>query len=181
MKIEQQLRTVSNAGSWRPEADETWLAFETRRFGLPIVGGRFNRFEIAIPDTGRFAREGFELRIDAGSLDTGNPRRDQRLRGPAWLDAGRFPEIAFQSRRIQPVPVLEGELTRVSGDLTIRGVTHPVDWEFELLARAEAAAGTLGAAYLGSLELSPRWWGVGGPALSVTIWLRLQVVAAGAS
>ncbi len=154
------------------EASETRLGVEMRGLGFPALRGRFDRFWVAIPAGG-----GLDLRVEAASLSTGNAARDARLTGPARLDAARYPEIVFRSRGVEPIPVLEGELTRVTGDLTIRDTTRPARWEFELLARAQDAAGTLGAGYTGRLELSPRTWGLGSASITVTVVLQLMVLA----
>jgi polyisoprenoid-binding protein YceI len=163
--------------TWVVDADESWLAFEVRRFGLTILGGRFDCFDVAIPADATAGRWGFDLRVAAASVDTGNSTRDRRLAGPTWLDAARYPEIVFRSRRVDSIPVLEGELTRVRGDLTIHGATRPASWEFELLARARDAAGTLGAGYTGRLALAPRTWGLGSASIAVTVVLHLIVLA----
>jgi polyisoprenoid-binding protein YceI len=162
---------------WVVDADKSWLAFEARRFGLTIFGGRFERFDVAIPADTTAGRWRFDLRVAAASVDTGNAVRDARLLSPAWLDAERYPEIVFRSRRVEPIEVLEGELTRVYGDLTIRGATRPAIWQFELLARAQDATGELGAGYSGRLDLAPRRWGLGSASLAVTAVLHLQVLA----
>lgn len=154
------------------DAGETRLNVEVRGLGCPALRGRFDRFRVAIPAGG-----GIDLRVETASLSTGNADRDARLTGPARLDAARYPEIVFQSRGVEPIPVLEGELTVVTGDLTIRGAMHPARWEFELVARAQDATGTLGAVYTGRLELSPRTWGLGNASITVTVDLQLMVLA----
>jgi polyisoprenoid-binding protein YceI len=163
--------------AWVLDADRAWLAFEARLFGFTILGGRFDRFDVALPVDTASGRRGLDLRVAAASLDTELAPRDARLVGPAWLDAARYPDIVFRSRRVEPIPVVEGSLTRVTGDLTIRGRTHPAHWDFELVARAQDAAGELGAEYTGRLELAPRKWGLGRASLAVTVVLHLIVLA----
>jgi polyisoprenoid-binding protein YceI len=60
--------------------------------------------------------------IDAASIDTGQPGRDEHLRSPDFLDTPHHPEITFRSTRIEPA----GDRYRIHGELTIRGVTRPV-------------------------------------------------------
>jgi polyisoprenoid-binding protein YceI len=64
-----------------------------------------------------------DLSIEAASIDTRNPVRDYHLRTRAYLDAKRFPHIAFESNHVAP---LDGTTYRVTGELTIRGVTREI-------------------------------------------------------
>lgn len=88
--------------------------------------------------------------IDADSINTRDPQRDAHLRSPDFLDAEQYPAIEFRSTKL--VPTSDG--FDATGDLTIRGVTHPVtlrvatsDAElkdpFGNLRRGASAAGTL--------------------------------------
>lgn len=61
--------------------------------------------------------------IDASSLDTGIDLRDEHLRSPQWMDTGKFKEIVFQTTRVEFV---RGTTYRVTGNLTMRGVTKVV-------------------------------------------------------
>ena len=169
--------------TWVPDADETSLGFEIRRLGVTTLRGRFDRFAVTIPaDATAPGGWGLDLRVATASVSTGNAARDGRIAGTSWLDATRYPDIVFRSRRIEPLHDIENSLTWVSGDLTIRGKTREANWEFELLARAQGETGELGAQYVGRLEFVPRKWGLGsalplvGP--TVTITLRLLVLAA---
>jgi polyisoprenoid-binding protein YceI len=169
--------------TWVPDAAETALGFEARRLGVTTLRGRFDRFAVTIPaDATAPGGWGLDLRVGTASVSTGNAARDARLAGTTWLDAVRYPEIVFRSRRIEPLHDIDNSLTRVGGDLTVRGRTREANWEFELLARAQGETGALGAQYVGRLEFVPRKWGLGsahplvGPI--VTITLRLLVLAA---
>jgi polyisoprenoid-binding protein YceI len=168
--------------TWTLDPDATSLEFEARRLGLLSTQGRFDRFAVAIrPDTANPDRWGIDLQVAAASIFTANPRRDSRLAEPAYLDAAKYPEIAFLTRRVEPLHDIEESLSRVTGDLTIRGVTQQAVWEFELLARAVGSTGTLGANYLGRLTFDPRKWGLGTGSLilrpTVTVTLKLLVLA----
>lgn len=73
-----------------------------------------------------------EATIDAAAIWTGDDARDAHLRGPDFLDAENHPVIAFSSREVQRV----GETDfRVPGDLSIRGVTRPVELKARYLGR----------------------------------------------
>src|SRR5262249_24514653 len=69
-----------------------------------------------------------DVTIDASSIDTREPRRDEHLRSPDFLDVERFPTLTYRSTSAEQT----GRNTlRVHGELTIRGVTRPVDLDVE--------------------------------------------------
>jgi polyisoprenoid-binding protein YceI len=169
--------------SWIPDFDETSLSFEARRLGVTTLRGRFDRFSVEFrPDTVAPSGWVFDLGIAVASIATGKDTRDARLTGDGVLQAERYPEIVFRTRSVEPLHDLENSLSRVSGDLTVRGVTREANWEFALVARAEGEAGEIGALYVGRLEFQPWKWGLGTsvPLVRqvVTITFRLLVLAA---
>jgi polyisoprenoid-binding protein YceI len=68
-----------------------------------------------------------EAVIDAASIDTREPKRDEHLRSADFFDVQKFPNITFRSRRVEQ----DGENFAVTGDLTIHGVTKEVVLEVE--------------------------------------------------
>jgi polyisoprenoid-binding protein YceI len=99
------------------------LSFKVRHF-VSKVGGRFTKFDgtIEIDATNPLASS-VELKIEAASVDTGNPTRDKHLNSPDFFDTAKFPEIVFKSTKM----VAKGkDVFEVTGDLTMRGVTKPV-------------------------------------------------------
>jgi polyisoprenoid-binding protein YceI len=73
-----------------------------------------------------------EVKIDAASIDTREPQRDDHLRSPDFLDVQKFPSIAFRSTAVQKIA---DQHYRVTGDFTIRGVTKPVVLDAEYFGR----------------------------------------------
>ena len=64
-----------------------------------------------------------EVTADPATVDTRNETRDNHLRSPDFLHIENFPEIKFRSTKVE---LLGGPALRVTGDLTIRGVTRPL-------------------------------------------------------
>ena len=64
-----------------------------------------------------------EVDIDARSVNTSEPQRDDHLRSDAFLDVEHFPSMHFQSTNFSR----SGDVVILSGELTIRGVTRPVE------------------------------------------------------
>jgi polyisoprenoid-binding protein YceI len=63
-----------------------------------------------------------EATIDVASIDTRDAKRDEHLRNADFFDAAKFPKITFKSTKVEKA----GEGLKVTGDLTIKGVTRPV-------------------------------------------------------
>ncbi len=69
-----------------------------------------------------------ELAIDVNSVDTDNADRDKHLKSPDFFDAAKYPQITFKSTKIKKA----GKAFKVTGDLTMRGVTKPITLDVEL-------------------------------------------------
>jgi polyisoprenoid-binding protein YceI len=105
------------------DKNHTQIGFKVRHF-VSKVGGHFDRFEGSISlDRTKPEESSVELKIDAASIDTGNPNREKHLNSADFFDTAKYPEITFKSTKI----AAKGKDTyEVTGDLTIRGVTKPV-------------------------------------------------------
>src|SRR5450759_2836325 len=92
--------------------------FKVRHF-VSKVGGRFTKFDGTIEiDRANPAASAVNLKIDAASLDTGNPTRDKHLNSQDFFDTAKFPQITFTSTKI----AAKGkDAYDVTGDLTIKG------------------------------------------------------------
>lgn len=79
-----------------------------------------------------------EVSIDAEKVDTGNSKRDDHLRNPDFFNAKEFPTITFKGTSFEKT----GEKTmKVKGDLTMIGVTKPVEATLEWIGAGETMQG----------------------------------------
>jgi polyisoprenoid-binding protein YceI len=83
-------------------------------------------------------KSAFDLKVAANSLDSANPKRDQHLKGPDFLNAKQFPTISFKSKKVSKLGA--GGFT-VEGDLTLHGVTRPVTVKVENVVSGGQRAG----------------------------------------
>ncbi|MDP8943352.1 MAG: YceI family protein [Actinomycetota bacterium] len=92
---------------------------------IATVRGRLTEFEgtLEVDESGSAHGRGTAR---AASIDTGDATRDEHLRSADFLDAESHPHLSFQSRAVESLG--DGRF-KVSGDLTIRGVTRPVEVE----------------------------------------------------
>jgi len=118
---------------WTFEPGHTAAEFCVRHMMVTWVRGHFKDVHGWLdldPDDPAGAR--VEATIDARKLWTGEPQRDEHLRGADFLDVERFPEITFKSRQVR---LCGADEAAVAGDLTIRGVTRPVELQVRHLGR----------------------------------------------
>lgn len=101
----------------------TSIRFVVDAVGWPSTRGSFSSFSgrIAV-DLSKPEMSSVVFRVAAQSIDVGSLSFDAYLRGDAFFDVARYPDITFVSDRVEKV---DGHHARVSGDLTLRGVTRP--------------------------------------------------------
>jgi polyisoprenoid-binding protein YceI len=103
------------------------------------VTGRFSAVQGTIELVeGRPVTARASVCIEAGSINTGQVRRDTHLCSAAFFDVARYPAIRFESRRVKPVDATSGHY-RVTGDLTIRDITREVELDARYTPPAPAA------------------------------------------
>ncbi|MEI4274139.1 YceI family protein [Klenkia sp. LSe6-5] len=146
------------SGDYAVDAAHTRIGFRARHAMVTTVRGTFTRFEgvahlaVAEPSASRV-----ELRIDAASLDTGQPDRDAHLRSADFLDVEQFPDITFVSTAVEQVD--DDEYT-VTGDVTIKGQTREVSVDFTLTGSALDPFGNTRVGFEGALALKRSDWGL---------------------
>jgi len=110
--------------------------FKVRHLMLAHVRGQLGPVTGTVfIDEADLAGSRVDVSIDARGIDTREPRRDEHLRSADFLDVATHPNVTFRSTRVEAPRGASGEL-RVTGDLTIRGVTRPVTLEVEALPPA---------------------------------------------
>jgi polyisoprenoid-binding protein YceI len=112
--------------------------------GLSNVRGKFTDFAVAITyDDKDVTKSSVRAVIKTASIDTGIERRDAHLRTADFFDAEKFPEIIFQSTRVEQ----KGKQLVAHGTFTMRGVSKEVALPFTINGVKKGADGktTLGA------------------------------------
>jgi polyisoprenoid-binding protein YceI len=110
-------------------------AHSTVGFSVPILGGmsrvtgKFTEFTINIShDEADITKSSVAAAIKTASINTGIARRDDHLRTADFFDAEKFPEITFQSKRIEK----KGDKYFAIGDLSMHGVTKEITLPFTI-------------------------------------------------
>ncbi|NHD16540.1 MULTISPECIES: YceI family protein [Actinopolyspora] len=118
--------TLPEPGVWTFDPDHSEIRFIAQHIGMSKVHGAFRDLEGRIMVREPFEESKVEVAIDASSIDTGVRMRDEHLRSADFLDVANHPKLYFRSDRITQ---LRGDKWQVSGNLTLRGNSSPVQLE----------------------------------------------------
>ncbi|MEJ2288085.1 MAG: YceI family protein [Deinococcales bacterium] len=142
---------------WNLDPAHSSIEFSVRHMGFATVRGRFKAFtmDVESDDQDRLSR--VEATIEAHSVDTGEPQRDQHLRSADFLDAERFPELHFRGTRIE---ALDRNRYRVAGDLTVRGEARPVTFDVDVQGPINDPFGNVRVAAQAHGKLNRKDWGL---------------------
>jgi polyisoprenoid-binding protein YceI len=171
------------AGDYTLDTAHTRLGFSARHAMVTTVRGQFGEFEgTAHVDTANPAASGAKVSIKAASITTGQADRDAHLRSGDFFDAENFPELTFVATDVKHV---DDVTWRVTGDLTIKGITNPVSIDFESTGSARDPFGNLRVGFEGSTTINRKEWDLtwnaaletGGVLVSEKIKLELDVSA----
>ena len=113
------------AGVWDIDPGHTEVAFIGRHFMLTKVRGFFTGVTGVITVAEDPEASSVEVAIDMGTVESGNPTRDEHLRSADLFDVETYPGATFRSVSID----WNGTHGTMTGDLTIRDVTRRVTFE----------------------------------------------------
>src|SRR5215470_8279712 len=117
------ITVAAQVDTWQIDPNHSAAQFAVRHNGISTVRGAFAKatgtvqFDAADP-----TKTVIDATIDANSVDTRVEPRDKDLRSPNFFDVEKFPTITFKSKRVEAA----GKKLKVTGDLTIHGVTKEV-------------------------------------------------------
>ena len=113
-------------GIWHVDPTHSSVEFEVKHMMIATVRGLFNEFEGTIVAAEDIAESRVSGTVKAASIDTNDETRDAHLRSADFLDVERYPDIRFESTRIEP---LGGPKFRLAGNLTLKDVTEEIEFD----------------------------------------------------
>jgi polyisoprenoid-binding protein YceI len=170
------------SGDYTIDASHTRIGFSARHAMVATVRGSFTEFEgTAHIDTATPANSSVKLDIKAESITTGNDQRDGHLRSGDFFENETYPNITFASTAVEK----DGEDWKVTGDLTIKGVSKPVTIVFEYTGSVIDPWGNARIGFEGSTTINRTDWGItwntaleaGGVLVSDKVKLEFDVAA----
>ncbi len=170
-------------GDYQVDPAHSRIGFATRHAMVTKVRGQFREFEGRAHIGGEdLSESSAQLTIKAASIDTHNADRDAHLRSNDFLAMNEHPQITFSSTAVE---LLDDEVARVTGDLTIRGITRSVTIDFTYTGAATDPYGNLRVGFEGSTTINRKDWGVnwnaalegGGALVSDKVTLEFDISA----
>jgi polyisoprenoid-binding protein YceI len=129
--------SLPGANSFAIDPVHTFVRFSAQHKVVGRVIGRFDRSTGTITVAEKRGDCTADVAIEAASLSTQNPIRDEDVRGKDFLDVANHPNLEYHGRGIRPV----GMGWVMDGTLTIRGIAKPVPLSFEFRGLAPPEAG----------------------------------------
>jgi polyisoprenoid-binding protein YceI len=124
---ENQAGTVT--GHYQIDPAHSRLGFVARHAMVTKVRGQFTDFSGTLYlDEADPTRSTAEVTVQMGSVETGQPQRDDHLRNSDFFDVETHPTMTFRSTAAERTG---RDSYRLTGDLTIKGVTRPVTLDVE--------------------------------------------------
>ncbi|CAL9569414.1 YceI family protein [Streptomyces sp. enrichment culture] len=170
-------------GDYTIDAAHTTIGFVARHAMVTNVKGKFLDFSGSLHLDGTDpARSSASIDVKMESIDTGNADRDGHLKSADFFRTDEFPTMTFRSTKAE---ALGGDDYRITGDLSILGVTRPITIDLEFNGAAKDPFGNERVGFEGKAELLRSEWGLtwnaaletGGVLISDKIKLHFDISA----
>ncbi|MCX6640733.1 MAG: YceI family protein [bacterium] len=117
------LALMAQASTWDFDKSHSSIKFKVKHMAISTVWGSFDSFTgLVTLDDKDMTKSKVEVTIDATSINTNEPKRDEHLKSADFFDVTKFPTAKFVSTKIEKVP--DGLM--ITGDLTMKDVTKSV-------------------------------------------------------
>ena len=116
---------------WKLDLSHSSVGFTVPHLVVSSVDGRFKEATAKVSlDDADLTKSQVSVEINAASIDTGDSKRDEHLKGPDFFDVKTFPKLSFKATKIAK----SGAGYKLTGDLTIRDVTKSVTFDASVSA-----------------------------------------------
>src|SRR5450432_3177751 len=118
------LPAAAATSTWQLDPAHSAAQFSVRHFAISTVRGAFSSVKgTVIFDDKDVTKASVDVTIDVSTVDTREPKRDQDLKSDHFFDVDNFPTMTFKSTKVESAGA---DKLKITGDLTIRGVTKSV-------------------------------------------------------
>ena len=168
-------------GTWNVDPVHSSVSFAARHLMVSMVRGRFGSFSGTITIAENRLESKVEATVDVGSISTGDDDRNAHLTSPDFFDAEKYPTMTLVSTGIEQ----DGDDYVLHTDVTIKGITKPVDFELEFHGVSGDPWGGTRAGFSAETEVNRKDWGLewnliletGGVMLGEKVKMQLDVQA----
>lgn len=144
-------------GTYQIDPAHTDVGFRIRHLGISSVDGRFSDVSGTVTLGESLGYLQAEATIQVSSIDSRNSERDAHLRSEEFFDAENYPTMTFRSTDVEP---LGGGRFRMTGDLTMKDITHSVELEGEYLGTVMDPSGRRVVAFTSGTSIDRFDWGI---------------------
>jgi polyisoprenoid-binding protein YceI len=156
MNTAQATKTTPAIGVWDIDPAHSHLSIIARHLMVSKVRGTFEDISGTIEVAEDPTMSSAKVEAKAASVTTGVADRDGHMRSPDFLDAETYPLVTFESTSVTP----SGDDWKLTGDLTIRGVTKLVSFDLTYEGSAEDPYGNTRAAFVATGEIDREQFGL---------------------
>src|ERR1700712_4480658 len=116
--------TIAPTGTWNVDTTHSRVGFAVKHLGIATVRGTFKEFEGTLEIGDDLATAKAYGKVKTASVDTNEAARDEHLRNSDFFDVEKYPEITFESTKIEAI---DEDSLKILGNLTINGTTNEVE------------------------------------------------------
>lgn len=121
---------MQNSTKWVIDASHTKVGFSVRHFGISETDGFFRTYNATInAEKEDFSDLKVSVTVQIDSINTNDIQRDAHLRADDFFNAEKFPEMKFESTKLEPTAT--ANKYKIHGNLTIRSITKSVIFDLE--------------------------------------------------
>ena len=143
---------------WALDPTHSELGFKIKHLMITNVSGFFNKFNVEGETKDEdFTSAKIKLTADIDSIYTNNEQRDAHLRNADFFETDKHPKLVFESTSVEKI---DGENFRLSGNLTIKNISHPVVLNVEFGGVTKDPWGGERAGFTVSGKIKRSDWGI---------------------
>lgn len=147
--------TALTAGTWTIDPAHSEIGFTVRHL-VSKVRGSFSDVEATVVSQGEVETAKVSGSVAVASVSTGNSQRDGHLQTGDFFEAEAFPRLSFVSTGVEG----SGDSFTLHGDLTMKGITKPVDFQVEFGGTTQDANGVTVAGAEATAKISREDFGL---------------------
>ncbi len=169
--------------TWNIDTTHSSIQFSIRHLVIAKVRGTFDKWQGTITtEANGLASAKAKVEIEAASINTNEEKRDAHLRSGDFFETEKFPKLTFESKKVE---LAGGKVAKVTGDLSIHGVTKEIVLEVEDLGEIKDPWGNQRVAFSASTTINRHDFGLqwnqalelGGVAVGEKVEISLDVQA----
>lgn len=143
--------------NWVLDPTHSEIGFKVRHMMITNVSGSFASFEVEVKSSDeQFSSADLRFSADVNSISTGSDQRDGHLKSADFFETEKYPELVFEAKGYSPQ---KGEHS-LKGNMTIKGITKPVEFKVEFGGIAKDPWGNTKAGFTISGKINRKDFGL---------------------